>query len=49
MLIIIIKVKLKNIDIGTTKILSLSIVTFASKPSALLADHFIETCKTHAQ
>ena len=46
MLIVIIEVKLKYIDVGTV---SLSMVTFTSKHSALLANQFIQTCKTHAQ
>ena len=50
MFIIIIKVKLKNIARSWyNKILSLSMVTFTSKHSALLANKFIETYKTHAQ
>ena len=49
MLIIIIEAKLKNIArCWYNKILSLSTITFTSKCSALLANQFIKTYKTHA-
>ena len=41
-------IKLKNIAVGTTKF-CLCMVTFTNKRSALLANQFIEICKTHAQ